>query len=692
MGITEARKRINDVQSRNLRFLDLSLLQLTDNDLIELLPDIGKLSNLSNLDLSNNSLTTIPEAIGGIENLVRLNLSKNPFTALPESIGYLKNLTRLDLSDTAVISLPESIGGLLKLIQLHVSGDSLETLPESIYHLPNFTWLKVSGGNIEVLPECILHLPYLEDLIVSGNNFKVLPEFKEDSLSRLDYLSVSGDDFKFIPVSIGNLTNLSVLMIEGNSFEFLPKEIKGLVNLTSLSISGNSFRNLPEEISELPKLVSLVLSDTAIRDVPESLGRLQGLDFLSFSNSPLSYEARTWLDRTFQGRAVTNMAAHSDNQSVEEVLEVLYKDKDERVSTMESLENCGLDPGIIYYGGSSVGRTKPAIEIIKEFMGNVGIHSKYELDKYGPPLRSLLDSVLNQGLFPKEERTLAMTKMIAYMGDCPTPIREGLTQLGVQLLLEQDTELSEINQNIIEREAVSKRVSKLKGFVENEKIEQVNGLLNCIYCEGAEKDSCNPNVRIIGERARLRSTTPYRGFAFLQIQNNPELIKNFACVVCQTDDNNEPIQADGMYRLDAEKIKNIKADYIAELGFGTSKQQEQKIYLNKYQEAMNELLQQYEELYTEYFNDAKHLLDIPSHTKELKKLLAKNGIVVKDEYEKYFTKKQSEIETFLDNKKNPKASLDKFTTPLNERKNPQSDSPDLSGGNQTKAIRSTPRL
>jgi hypothetical protein len=289
------------------------------------------------------------------------------------------------------------------------------------------------------------------------------------------------------------------------------------LNLTYLSVSGKSFETLPESIGELSSLTELLVSDTAIRDLPETLGRLQNPEELSFSNTPLSYGAMAWLDNTFQGRTFYNMAAHSDNQSVEDVLKALYTDRNEQASVMESLENCDLDPGIINYGGGSVRTEKPAIEIIKEFLGNVQIHNKYERELYGPPLRSMLDGVLNKELYDREERTLNMAKMSVYMGDCPTPIREGLMQEGVKQLLAQDDALSEINQNIIEREAVRNRVSKLEGFVENEKIEQSNGFVNCIYCEGAETHKDNPNVRIIGQRGRLPSTTPYREFAFMLI-------------------------------------------------------------------------------------------------------------------------------------------------------------------------------
>jgi Leucine-rich repeat (LRR) protein len=645
MGIINARKIINTARTENSETLDLSLLELTTEDLVKLIPEIAELSNLT-----------------------ELNIFKNPFTALPESINQLSNLTVLDLSDTELTTLPESLFRLPNLALLDVSGNSLESLSESIGLLTNLTELTISGNNLKTLPGSIDQLVNLTKLIVAGNRLTIVPE------------------------SIFSLPNLTELRIIGNSFETLPEFREGdLLNLTNLIISGNSFRTLPDSIGKLSKLTTLHLSDTAIRDLPETLGNLQGLEELFFHNAPLSDETMIWLDDTFAGRVFYNMAAHSRNQSVEDVLKAIYADKDEQELVMESLENCDLDPGIIVYGEDY--RMKPAIELIKEFLGNVQIHNKYERELYGPPLRNTLKGVLNKELFSKEERTLNMAKMSVHMGDCSTPVREGLMLEAVKQLLAQEDALSEMNQHIIEREAVRNSVNKLEGFDKNEKIEQANGFVNCIYAEGAEKDKDNPNVRIIGDRDRLPSTTSYRGFAFRQIQNKPELIKNFACLVCQTVNNNEPIQTDGMYHLDGNKIKNIKVDFISELGFGTKEQQEQKKYLNQYSEEMNDLLHKQEELYTEYFNDAQDLLDIPSHKKELKELLAKQGIVVKGEYEKYFAKKKSEIEMFMDKKKNPKADLDKFTTPvnLNERKNSRSESPDSSKEKQAKAIRPTPR-
>jgi len=88
---TEAARRIDEAAITGS--LALTDLNLADDDLIEL-DQLGNLINLTELDLSNNQLTTLSESLGNLTNLTKLNLEYNRFNSLPDWLGNLTNQVR----------------------------------------------------------------------------------------------------------------------------------------------------------------------------------------------------------------------------------------------------------------------------------------------------------------------------------------------------------------------------------------------------------------------------------------------------------------------------------------------------------------------------------------------------------------------------------------------------------------------
>ena len=76
---------------------DIKELNLSSNQLTELLSEIGNFARLTHLYLNNNQLTELPGEIGNLTQLTYLYLSSNELTQLPTEIGNLTQLTWLDL-------------------------------------------------------------------------------------------------------------------------------------------------------------------------------------------------------------------------------------------------------------------------------------------------------------------------------------------------------------------------------------------------------------------------------------------------------------------------------------------------------------------------------------------------------------------------------------------------------------------
>ena len=197
---------------------DIKELNLSSNQLTELLSEIGNLARLTHLYLNNNQLTELPGEIGNLTQLTYLYLSSNELTQLPSEIGQLTQLNYLYLSSNELTQLPSEIGNLTQLNVLYLRSNQLTILPREIWQLTQLTYLYLSNNELIQIPKEICNLTQLTDLDLSNNKLTQLPS-EIGQLTQLTYLYLSSNELTQLPTEIGNLTQLTWLDLHGNPIE-----------------------------------------------------------------------------------------------------------------------------------------------------------------------------------------------------------------------------------------------------------------------------------------------------------------------------------------------------------------------------------------------------------------------------------------------------------------------------------------
>lgn len=136
------------------------------------------------LDLRDEEITELPPEIGKLAQLKKLYVGrtewwkhgKNALRKLPPEIGKLNNLKQLNLSGNQLVSLPPEVGQLCNLERLHVSGNELTTVPQEVIRLSNLRWLNLNSNSLTIIPTFLLTLERLEKLRLYNNPLPLPPE------------------------------------------------------------------------------------------------------------------------------------------------------------------------------------------------------------------------------------------------------------------------------------------------------------------------------------------------------------------------------------------------------------------------------------------------------------------------------------------------------------------------------------
>lgn len=146
----------------------LEILDLSDNQLSSLPPEISRLTKLKIAFFANNRFTHVPSVFKECESLYMLGFKANQIEVFDEDVLPL-SISWLVLTDNKIKTLPESMGKLSRLQKCALAGNKIEKIPDSMASCTKLELLRLSANDIKEIPSWLLELPRLSWLAFSGN-------------------------------------------------------------------------------------------------------------------------------------------------------------------------------------------------------------------------------------------------------------------------------------------------------------------------------------------------------------------------------------------------------------------------------------------------------------------------------------------------------------------------------------------
>ena len=234
-------------------------ISIDDNN-VEALPiEALNLSSLSWFSARRNLLREIPgQVLGAWSNLTYLDLRQNKLVTLPPEIGACTSLLELYLNDNALVELPSELGHCGKLEVLSVQRNKLTSVPLSLGGCISMQTLDFTGNVLTEIPIGMLgRLSNLRHLFLGTNKLQTLPSDIGLCLS-LEQLSAPSNQLKILPDEIGNLSKLIEINCGNNPIVTLPPGVIGWVSMQSGIFRNCKLKALPAGVEAAWKAALLL--------------------------------------------------------------------------------------------------------------------------------------------------------------------------------------------------------------------------------------------------------------------------------------------------------------------------------------------------------------------------------------------------------------------------------------------------
>lgn len=249
--IPEGLKKGGSLKSLHKLDLGNNCMESIDEDFFD--SDEEILPSLEELSMNNNLLQSLPNSFwSNMSNLTLLDLRNNKLQDIPPEIGNFLYLNILDLSMNKIEVLPDQISQITSAQVINLFGNNLKALPP-VNEMNYLQYLNV--GYNEITDLNLGSMEALEELVLSGNEIKKLPDSLPEYCPNLKILYANNMSLKEIPKTFSDLSLLEHLDVSFNKLTEIPTTLGDIEGLRTLSVSHNRLESSKER--ESGKLMSV---------------------------------------------------------------------------------------------------------------------------------------------------------------------------------------------------------------------------------------------------------------------------------------------------------------------------------------------------------------------------------------------------------------------------------------------------
>ncbi len=198
---------------------------------------VWEMKEIQWLELCNNYLDTISPDIAKLCNLSAVDISRNPFKKFPDAVCLLHALKELCACACNLTALPSSFVSIIQLDHLRLDANEFEVFPEVICECKNLRYLSMANNKLAELPRSFAKLQNLFVLYLGDNKFKTFPKVVCE-IEGLCRLALCDNQLTELPLAMTKLLNLTVLSLGGNDLPSIPLLLGDLPRLGYILILG----------------------------------------------------------------------------------------------------------------------------------------------------------------------------------------------------------------------------------------------------------------------------------------------------------------------------------------------------------------------------------------------------------------------------------------------------------------------
>lgn len=180
--------------------------------------DKDTLENITQLDICDENINEIPPQIENLSKLSVVSADCNNIQELPLELFKLKSLTALSLSNNKISIIPNEIEQ-VNIFYLDISNNPIKELPPIFYKKKRISNLYLHNTNIDTIPKDICQLKNLTTLTFDDNHLPTIANYLS-SFTNIDSINLTHSNYDETSQLIQNLG------LKYDAQEWLSKELK----------------------------------------------------------------------------------------------------------------------------------------------------------------------------------------------------------------------------------------------------------------------------------------------------------------------------------------------------------------------------------------------------------------------------------------------------------------------------------